>query len=65
MWLMAFNVERGEAMCIYCTSFLPYLEATTFTIPFALVVVALAGSTSIMLGLWRKKLCSVNLLAFF
>jgi len=31
LWLMELNLKIGEATCIYCMSFLPYLEATTFT----------------------------------
>jgi hypothetical protein len=54
LWFMVFNVEREEVTCIYCMSFLPYLEATTFIILLALVFVALVSSTSIVLGLGRK-----------
>jgi uncharacterized membrane protein len=49
IWLMEFNVERGEEMCIYCMFFLPYLKATTFTILLVLVSVSLVSSTSIVL----------------
>jgi uncharacterized membrane protein len=54
VWLMAFNVKRGEATCIYCTLFLPYLEATTFIILLVLVLVALVSNASIVLGLGGK-----------
>jgi hypothetical protein len=65
LWLMAFIVKRGEATCIYCTSFLPYLEATTFTILLAFIFAALVSSASIVLGLWRKNSWLFSFLAFF
>jgi uncharacterized membrane protein len=54
LWLMEINVKRGETMCIYCTSLLPYLEVATFTI-LALVLVALVSISSVLLGLWKNS----------
>jgi hypothetical protein len=54
LWLMEINVKRGETMCIYYTSFLPYVEVTTFTI-LTLVLVSLVSISSIFLGLWKNS----------
>jgi hypothetical protein len=62
LWLMEINVKRGETTCIYCTSFLPYLEVATFTI-LALVLVALVSIASVFLGLWKNS-GALSFLAF-
>jgi hypothetical protein len=54
LWLMEINVKRKETTCNYCTSFLPYLEVTTFTIPM-LFLVSLVSIVSVFLRLWKNS----------
>jgi hypothetical protein len=65
LWLMAFNVKRGEAMCIYCTSFLPYLEATTFTILLALFLLLWLVAPQLCSAFGEKIVVLFSFLAFF
>jgi len=54
LWLMEINVKRRETMCIYYTSFLPYLKVATFTI-LMLVLVSLVSIASVFLRLWKNS----------